>query len=157
MVVRPALTASVVEALEADGFLLGTPANIGYISGALKHFFDTVYYPCLEATKGRPYAAYLHGNLGTEGAQRAIEAITAGLQWRAVAPILSIAGSPTKADRRSALRARWHGCRKPHVSRRSGIISGPAAGRPSEAAMPARSPHPLLVIDDRPRVVAGLR
>ena len=70
---RPALTASVVDALEADGYLLGTPANIGYISGALKHFFDTIYYPCLEHTKGRPFAAYIHGNLGTEGAERAIE------------------------------------------------------------------------------------
>jgi multimeric flavodoxin WrbA len=99
VVVRPALTASVVEALEADGFLLGTPANLGYISGALKHFFDTVYYPCLEATKGRPYAAYLHGNLGTEGAERAIGTITTGLEWRAVAPILSISGAPTRADR----------------------------------------------------------
>jgi multimeric flavodoxin WrbA len=99
VVVRPALTASVVEVLEADGFLLGTPANIGYISGALKHFFDTIYYPALEATKGRPYAAYLHGNLGTEGAERAITTITAGLQWREVAPILTVSGSPTKADR----------------------------------------------------------
>jgi multimeric flavodoxin WrbA len=99
VLVRPALTASVAEALEADGYLLGTPANIGYISGALKHFFDTIYYPSLEATKGRPYAAYVHGNLGTEGAERAIEAITRGLGWRRVAPILTVTGSPSRADR----------------------------------------------------------
>jgi multimeric flavodoxin WrbA len=99
VVVRPALVASVVETLDADGYLLGTPANIGYVSGALKHFFDTIYYPCLEATKGRPYAAYVHGNLGTEGAERAITTITAGLGWRPVAPILTVAGAPTRADR----------------------------------------------------------
>jgi len=102
VVVRPALTASVVEALEADGYLLGTPANIGYISGALKHFFDTIYYPCLEATRGRPYAAFVHGNLDTAGAVRAIEAITTGLQWRAVAPALTVAGAPDKAAREAA-------------------------------------------------------
>jgi multimeric flavodoxin WrbA len=99
VVVRPALAATVVDALEADGYLLGTPANIGYISGALKHFFDTIYYPCLEATKGRPYAAYLHGNLGTEGAARAIEEITTGLGWRPVTPLLAVSGAPTRTDR----------------------------------------------------------
>jgi multimeric flavodoxin WrbA len=99
VVVRPALTASVVDALEADGYLLGTPANIGYLSGALKHFFDTVYYPCLEATRGRPYGAWVHGNLDTGGAVRALEGITGGLQWAAVAPVVTIAGTPTKDDR----------------------------------------------------------
>ena len=50
LVVRPALSAGAADLLAADGVLLGTPANIGYMSGALKHFFDTVYYPCLDAT-----------------------------------------------------------------------------------------------------------
>src|SRR5436305_6855170 len=100
VVVRPALTASVVDALDADGYLLGTPANIGYISGALKHFFDSIYYPCLDATRGRPFAAYVHGNLDTSGAVRAIESITTGLGWRPVAPILTVSGAPTAADRK---------------------------------------------------------
>jgi multimeric flavodoxin WrbA len=99
VVVRPALTAAAVEALEADGYLLGTPANIGYLSGALKHFFDTIYYPCLEATRGRPFGAWVHGNLDSGGAVRAMESITSGLQWRAVAPVVTVAGAPAKADR----------------------------------------------------------
>ena len=99
VVVRPALLASAVETMEADGYLLGTPANIGYISGALKHYFDAVYYPCLEATRGRPFAAYVHGNLDSGGAVRAIETITTGLQWRAVAPVLTVTGPPDRAAR----------------------------------------------------------
>lgn len=99
VLVRPALVASAVETMEADGYLLGTPANIGYISGALKHYFDAVYYPCLEATRGRPFAAYVHGNLDSGGAVRAIETITQGLQWRAVAPVLTVTGAPDRAAR----------------------------------------------------------
>src|SRR6201996_920901 len=79
VVIRPALTASPVDVLEADGYLLGTPANIGYMSGALKHFFDGIYYPCLEATRRRAHGLYVHGGMDTTGAVRAVESITAGL------------------------------------------------------------------------------
>ena len=99
VVIRPALTASAVDALEADGYLLGTPANIGYLSGALKHFFDTIYYPCLETTRGRPFGAWIHGNLDTNGAVRALDAITGGLEWQPVRPPVTVSGTPTKDDR----------------------------------------------------------
>ncbi|HEX5118305.1 MAG TPA: flavodoxin family protein [Pseudonocardiaceae bacterium] len=95
---RPALGATVADVLDADGYLLGTPANLGYMSGALKHFFDTVYYPCLDATRNRPYGVYLHGNNDTTGARRAIESITTGLGWRAAAQPVVVTGEPTKAD-----------------------------------------------------------
>jgi multimeric flavodoxin WrbA len=98
VVVRPALTTGAADVLDADGYLLGTPANIGYISGALKHFFDAIYYPCLEATRQRPYALYVHGASDTGGALRAVESITAGLAWRAIRPPVSVTGPPTKAD-----------------------------------------------------------
>ncbi|MBP2322752.1 multimeric flavodoxin WrbA [Kibdelosporangium banguiense] len=95
---RPALTASAADALEADAYILGTPANIGYMSGALKHFFDQIYYPCLDSTRGRPYGLYIHGNEGTEGAIRAIETITAALGWeKAFAPV-DVKGPPGKQD-----------------------------------------------------------
>jgi NAD(P)H-dependent FMN reductase len=96
--VRPALTASAADVLAADGYLLGTPANIGYMSGALKHFFDGIYYPCLEATQRRPYALYVHGNSDTTGAVRAVESITSGLSWRRARPPLSVIGPPSAAD-----------------------------------------------------------
>jgi multimeric flavodoxin WrbA len=99
VVVRPALTATAVDVLEADGYLLGTPANIGYMSGALKHFFDQIYYPCLEATVRRPFGVYVHGNLDVTGALRGIEAITTGLKWHRVSEPVVVMGAPTKDDR----------------------------------------------------------
>ena len=96
---RPALVASPVEAMEADAYLLACPVNLGYLAGALKHFFDTIYYPCLEATAGRPYLACLHANGDATGALRALESITTGLRWRPSRPPLVIAGDPTPSDR----------------------------------------------------------
>jgi multimeric flavodoxin WrbA len=95
---RPALTVSPTDMLQADGYLLGTPANLGYISGALKHAFDCAYYQLLDTTRGRPFGVYLHGNEGTEGAERGLAAITTGLGWVQVAETVVVMGKPTKAD-----------------------------------------------------------
>jgi flavorubredoxin len=100
---RPALAATASDVLAADGFLLGTPANLGYMSGALKHFFDQIYYPCLDATKGRPYGLYVHGNEGTEGAVRAVGSVTTGLGWAQAAEPVVVLGPPSKDD----LQACW--------------------------------------------------
>src|SRR6202050_5088832 len=98
VVIRPALTAAAAAVLTADGYLLGTPANIGYMSGALKHFFDGIYYPCLEATRRRPYGLYVHGASDTAGAVKAVESITTGLAWRQVRPPTLVTGPPSPAD-----------------------------------------------------------
>ncbi|MCU1499213.1 MAG: flavodoxin family protein [Acidimicrobiales bacterium] len=104
VVVRPALSATVTDVLAADGYVLGTPANLGYLSGALKHFFDTIYYPCLHATQRRPFGLYVHGNDDVEGAVRGTERIVTGLGWRAVAEPVRLTGDPTPAD----LEACWN-------------------------------------------------
>ncbi len=101
---RAALTCSAADMLGADGYLLGTPANLGYISGALKHAFDGAYYQILDSTRGRPFGLYLHGNEGTEGAERAVAAITAGLGWEQAARTVVVSGKPEKTD----LEACWN-------------------------------------------------
>jgi NAD(P)H-dependent FMN reductase len=102
VVARPALTASPVDVLEADAYLLGTPANLGSMSGAIKHFFDTIYYPCLEATQRRPWGLYVHGNDDVDGAVRDIGRIVAGLRWRAVAEPLKVTGPVDRATTEAA-------------------------------------------------------
>ncbi len=95
---RAALAVTPSDALGADGFLLGTPANLGYMSGALKVAFDLLYYPCLDSTRGRPYGLYVHGNEGTEGAQRSVESVTTGMGWVKAAEPVVVMGKPAKAD-----------------------------------------------------------
>jgi multimeric flavodoxin WrbA len=103
VVTKAALEATALDVLGADAYVLGTPANLGYMSGALKHFFDQIYYPCLESTAGRPYGVYVHGNSDTEGALRAIEKVVTGLDWQRVQAPVCVIGDPDRA----ALDACW--------------------------------------------------
>ena len=93
LVVRPALAATVPDMLDADGYIFGTPANLGYMSGALKHFFDTVYYPSLDHVAGRPYGLWVHGNNDTVGAATAVEKVATGLSLVKAADVLEITGA----------------------------------------------------------------
>lgn len=89
---RAALSATAHDALTADGYVLVAPVNIGWMAGALKHFFDTIYYPCLIETRGRPYGLVLHGNNDTTGGVRSVETIATGLAWQAVGAPVEVVG-----------------------------------------------------------------
>ena len=94
---RSALKANSEDLLWADGLLLGTPENFGYMSGAMKHFLDEVFYDCLERVNGLPYAIYIKaGNDGT-GAKNSIEKILSGLSLKKIQdPVIAI-GSLTES------------------------------------------------------------
>ena len=88
--------------LGAAALALATPANFGYMSGAMKDFFERIYHPCLEETVGRPYVLMVKGDTDTSGAIASVEKIVAGLQWKAVLPTLSVIGDITDSDLESA-------------------------------------------------------
>jgi multimeric flavodoxin WrbA len=100
--VRPALAATVPDMLDADGYLFGTTANLGYMSGALKHFFDTVYYPSLDHVAGRPYGLWVHGNNDTVGAAKAVDKVATGLALTKAADVVEIVGAVDAKAREQA-------------------------------------------------------
>ena len=106
VVVREALEATADDVNLADGLLLGTTANFGYMSGALKHFFDSTFLDiggALSAdgsgaavTGGRkPYALWVHGRYDTAGAVRSVQTIVQALPWSQAAPALEVLGEVT--------------------------------------------------------------
>lgn len=100
--VRPALEAKTADVLAADAFVLGTTANFGYISGALKHFFDTTYDDVREPTAGRPFSYWIHGGYDTTGAETAMKQITTGLGWKLAFDPLIVTGEVTEDHLASA-------------------------------------------------------
>lgn len=86
--------------LQADGLILGSTENFGYMSGLIKDFFERIYYPCLEKTAGLPVAIYIKGGLDGTGAKNSIEKIIGGLKWKLVQPALVLRGAyqPQFAD-----------------------------------------------------------
>jgi len=90
--VRDALEATQDDVLWADGYIFGTPENFGYMSGALKYFFDRVYYPCLEKIGGRPYSLFVRAGNDGSGALTSIGRIVTGLAIKEVQRPVLIAG-----------------------------------------------------------------
>ncbi len=113
VVVRAALDASAADVAAADGILLGTPANFGYMSGALKHFFDTIFLEAggalgddgsaSAAGRGRlPYGLWVHGRYDTTGAVRSVQSIVQALPWTQAAPVLEVLGDVGAGQRDAA-------------------------------------------------------
>ena len=113
--VVPALEATAEDVLAADGYLLGTPANFGYMSGALKHFFDSTFLRIGGAlddsggageggvgpTAKRPYGLWVHGRYDLTGAVRAVTSIVQALDWRQAHDVVEVLGEvdETATDR----------------------------------------------------------
>ena len=103
VLVMGAFEVGVEDVLAADGYLLATPENFGYMSGAMKDFFDRTYYPCLEHTRGRPYGLLVKAGGDGSGAVAAVVPLATGLEWRPVLEPLVVAGDIT-ADHLAAAR-----------------------------------------------------
>lgn len=87
-----ALEADADDLLWADGFILGTPENFGYMSGAMKYFLDRVYYECIDKINGMPYALFVRAGNDGSGALSSMRRILTGLAVKEVQDAVLIAG-----------------------------------------------------------------
>ena len=94
---RHALLATADDLLWAQGLLLGTPEHFGYMSGALKDFFDRSFYPAEGRTAGLPYGLFVSAGNDGRGTITAVERIVAGYGWRAIADPVRVVGDPDEA------------------------------------------------------------
>jgi multimeric flavodoxin WrbA len=88
-----AADAGTSELLDCDGLILGTPENFGYMSGALKDFFDRTYYPCEGKLTGLPYALFVSAGNDGSGAVREVARIAAGYGWKLAAEPVIVRGA----------------------------------------------------------------
>ena len=81
--------------LEQDAIILFTTENFGYMNGALKDFFERIYYPCLQDLKrneAKPYSLVVKAGLDGTGATESVQRIITGLKWREALPRLLCKG-----------------------------------------------------------------
>jgi multimeric flavodoxin WrbA len=80
VVVKRCAEAGPEDVLAADGLILGTPENFGYMSGMMKDFLERVFYACEGKVNGRPYALFVGAGQDGSGAVTSVERIVTGLR-----------------------------------------------------------------------------
>ena len=80
VIVKRCAEAGADDLLAADGLILGTPENFGYMSGMMKDFLERVFYACEGKVNGRPYALFVGAGQDGAGAVSSVERIIAGLR-----------------------------------------------------------------------------
>ena len=90
--VKSALEANGDDLLWADAFIIGSPENFGYMSGAVKYFLDRSYYECEGKIDGKAFALFIRAGNDGSGAISSIRRILTGLAVKEVQEPVLIVG-----------------------------------------------------------------
>lgn len=87
---RRAAEAGLEDLLWCDGVLFGTPENFGYMSGALKDFYDRTFYPAEPYALNRPYGLFVSaGNDGTNAVRECDRILKGYPMKKAIEPLIA--------------------------------------------------------------------
>ena len=84
VVMRRCAEAGAEDVLSADGLILGTPENFGYMSGMMKDFLERIFYACEGKIEGRPWALFVSAGQDGTGAVTSVERIVTGLRLKKI-------------------------------------------------------------------------
>lgn len=84
VVVKRCADAGPEDVLAADGLILGTPENFGYMSGMMKDFLERIFYACEGKVEGRPWALFVGAGQDGSGAVSSVERIVTGLRLKKI-------------------------------------------------------------------------
>jgi multimeric flavodoxin WrbA len=88
---KSALDADGDDLLWADAFIIGTPENFAYMSGAVKYFLDRSFYDCEGKMDGKAFALFIKAGNDGSGAISSIRRILTGLAVKEVQePVLFV-------------------------------------------------------------------
>ena len=116
VVVKRCADAGLQDVLAADGLILGTPENFGYMSGMMKDFLERIFYACEGKVEGRPWALFVGAGQDGSGAVTSVERIVTGLRLKKICePIVVV--KELKAEQLAA-------CKELGAAMAAGLVSG---------------------------------
>lgn len=95
---KTAANSDMHDLLWADGIIFGTPENFGYMSGAMKDFFDRTFYEVEGQVEGKAYCMFVGAGNDGSGALTSIRRICNGYNFREVQKPVLVVGDISDGD-----------------------------------------------------------
>lgn len=95
VVLKRAVDATSEDLLSCDAVAFGTPNYFSYMAGAMKDFFDRVFYTIRGKVDNKPYAAFSSAGGGGKGALDSVDGICRSLRLKKAFESIIATGKPS--------------------------------------------------------------